>query len=102
MTDKFIEEYKMFLNWGLDSQVRICIEEMSELTKELCKYSRYSNDKEKQKEIIENIKSEIADVLNTTEQLEYYFGTEEIEKIRQEKIERGIKKIKNSKEARNG
>ena len=26
--------------WGEDSQLRMCIEEMSELTKEICKYQR--------------------------------------------------------------
>ena len=99
MTDKYLDKYKLFIDkWGLDSQINICIEEMSELTKELCKYNRYFNDKEKLKEIIENIKSEIADVVNTAEQLQYYFGAEEIEKIRQEKINRAIKKLEEAHE----
>ena len=91
MTDKFIEEYKMFLNWGLDSQVRMCIEEMSELTKELCKVQRYW-DTDKQKNIDDNIREELADVLNMAEQLEYYFGVDEIEKIRKQKIDRSLKR----------
>lgn len=38
-----------------DKQINICIEEMSELTKALCKHNRGKTD-------IENIKEEIADV----------------------------------------
>lgn len=92
MRKDFIKHYKNFIDtWGIDSQLFMCIEEMSELTKELCKYKRNSNG-EVSKEVIENIKEEIADVLNTAEQLEYFFGEEEIEKIRQQKIDRTIKK----------
>ena len=100
MTDKFIEEYKMFLNWGLDSQVRMCIEEMSELTKALCKYMRF-NKENAPDEVKENIKEEIADVLNTVEQMQLIFGEKEIEKIRQEKIERTKTKIKKLRETKN-
>ena len=34
---KFIDEF------GIESQMMMCIEEMSELTKELCKYFRYKD-----------------------------------------------------------
>jgi len=92
MRKDFIKHYKLFIDtWGLDSQLFMCIEEMSELTKELCKYQRKSNGYIS-KEVIDNIKEEIADVLNTAEQLEYFFGEEEIEEIRQKKIDRTIKK----------
>lgn len=76
----------------------MAIEEMSELIKELCKYERYKDDKEKVEQILANIKEEIADVLNTVEQLSYYFGQEEVEVIRNQKIERALKKVWNSKE----
>jgi NTP pyrophosphatase (non-canonical NTP hydrolase) len=60
---------------------------MSELIKELCKYDRtFGTDKHDQ--TIKAIKEEIADVLNMVEQLEYLFGEEDIESIRDKKIAR--------------
>lgn len=86
------EEYDIFMNkYGYDSQALMCIEEMSELTKEICKYNRYKDDK-----IIENIREELADVFNCIEQLSYYFGFEEVQKIRDFKINRAINHIKNN------
>ena len=79
--------YDLFMsNLGYDSQVMICIEEMSELTKELCKFSRYGNN-------IDNIREELADVFNCVEQLSYHFGYDEIQKIREFKINRALDKI---------
>lgn len=96
MREDFKEVYQMFIdNYGIDSQILMCIEEMSELTKELCKINRYvGTDKEGQ--IIENIREEIADVLNMAEQLEYYYGEEEIEKIRKSKIDRFLNNQNNN------
>ena len=98
MRKDFREGYKKFVEeWGQESQERMAIEEMSELTKELCKKIRLTRDdfsessKEKLVKTIQNIKEEIADVLNMTEQLEMYFGEEEIEKIREEKMQRTLK-----------
>lgn len=97
MRDDFREGYKKFLDaWGQESQERMAIEEMSELTKELCKKIRLMRDDfaemndERLKETIKHCKEEIADVLNMTEQLEIYFGEEEIEKIREEKMRRTL------------
>ena len=88
MRKDFIDVYKMFIdNYGVDSQMLMCIEEMSELTKELCKINRYKGT-DKEKQILDNIREEIADVLNMAEQLEYYFGEEEVERVRKEKIDR--------------
>ena len=90
MEDKF----KLFMDvWGEKAQIMMCVEEMSELTKALCKYKRF-NKEQSSPEIKQNILEEIADVLNTAEQMKYYFGEEEVEKIRREKIERALKKIK--------
>ena len=72
----------------------MCIEEMSELTKELCKFSRCVGDKEKTEVVINNIREEIADVLNMVEQIQVYFGEKEIEDIREFKINRTMSKIK--------
>jgi len=98
MKDKYLEIYKKYLDtFGIKSESRICIEEMSELIKELCKLERY-RDTEKETEIIECIKEEIADVLNTVEQLYLYYGPEEIDKIREFKLKRGLEKVNNKKE----
>ena len=61
---------------------------------ELCKKIRLErddfseNNEEKLAKTIENVKEEIADVLNMAEQLEFFYGAEEIEKIREEKMKR--------------
>ncbi len=98
MKKEYLEAYKKFLDaWGQEAQERMAIEEMSELTKELCKKIRLIRDdfsernEEKLKKTISNIKEEIADVLNMTEQLQIFFGIEEIDKIRDEKIKRTLK-----------
>ena len=95
MKEEFREAYNKFLTaWGEDAQIMMAIEEMSELTKELCKYLRYKGFKEKDASIvIENINEETADVLNCVEQLEIIFNEKKIDKIRKEKIERTLKKV---------
>ncbi|MBE5735881.1 MAG: hypothetical protein E7356_00780 [Clostridiales bacterium] len=88
MREDFIEAYTAFIEkYGIESQMRMCIEEMSELTKELCKAMRYagvdggfSNN--------DAIKEEIADVMNMVEELAYYYGIDDIEEIREYKIDR--------------
>ena len=101
MKEKFKEAYEIFLKkWGQEAQERMAIEEMSELTKELCKKIRFNRDKfenvpnEKIEDNIGHIKEEIADVLNMAEQLQIFYGMEEIEKIRSEKIQRTLKLLK--------
>ena len=98
MKEEYLEIYKKYMDtFGIKSESRICIEEMSELIKELCKLERYRGS-DKEPEIIENIKEEIADVLNTVEQLYLYYGTDEIDKIREYKLQRGLEKLNNKKE----
>ena len=64
--------------------------------KELCKKIRLErddfseNNEEKLAKTIECVKEEIADVLNMAEQLEFYYGADEIEKIREEKMKRTL------------
>ena len=95
MTEKFRKPYQKFLDaWGEDAQIMMAVEEMSELTKELCKYLRYKEWNEKSvEEVRPNIHEEIADVLNCVEQLELIFDEKEISRIREEKIERTLKKV---------
>ncbi len=92
---KYKEENKKFVEaWGREAQSRVAIEEMSELIKELCKLERYiGNNKEKEEETIEHIQEEIADVLNTVEQLQYIYGEEEVEKQRDYKTQRTISRL---------
>lgn len=85
-----LSAYNIFMNkWGIDAQIMMCIEEMSELTKELCKLHRFSNDEG----VINNIKEELADVQNCIEQLCVYYGEKDIENIRDSKINRTLNKI---------
>ena len=94
MTEEFKHAYQKFIDtWGVDMQSTMAIEEMSELTKALCKYKRCEEiEVERKQKALENLKEEIADVLNMAEQLELVFGIEEIEKIRKEKINRTLEK----------
>lgn len=100
MTKDYSEQYKVFEDfWGKEAQMRMAIEEMSELTKEICKYIRFTKDRQEDnsvgriKEIEKDLKSEIADVANCIEQLKLMFGNDEIEQIRLEKIERTMQKL---------
>ncbi len=87
MKQEFVEFYDECIKvWGEDFQILMCIEEMSELTKELAKTFR--NDTGKSPEQIEKICSEIADVLNMTEQMQHMFGEKRVEEIRLEKMKR--------------
>jgi len=95
MREDYTKYYEKFIeSWGHESQIVVAIEEMSELTKELCKYKRNELLNKDNSETIKNIKEEIADVLNMVEQLENMFGEEEIEKIRKEKFKRALERMK--------
>ncbi len=92
----FTKQYRLFVNaWGEQAQIRMAIEEMSELTKEICKYIRYTKDTpkpEKISEIKEHLKEEIADVLLMTNQLRIIFGEEEIDEFRKQKVKLTMQK----------
>lgn len=88
MNREYIKYYDKFLELNdKEKEIMICIEEMSELTKELCKFKRYKNT-DKESVVIKNIQEEIADVLNTVEQMQHIFGEDEIEKIRKLKFKK--------------
>ncbi len=98
--EKFNSIYDKFLfAYGKESQMRMCIEEMSELTKELCKYMRISkNDlseenEQKLEQIKKNIIEETADVLICASQMKRIFGDEAVEEMMNYKIERGDKRV---------
>ena len=93
------EFYKRCIDiWGEDAQIKMCIEEMSELTKELCK--NWRKGKNNTPEQIRNICEEIADVQNMADQMQMIFGEELVENFRKEKIERTMKRL--DEETKNG
>ena len=88
MEKKYIDVYQKCIDvWGWDAQIKMCIEEMSELTKELCKFYR-AGEMSSSEELKNHIREEIADTLNMAEQMQFLFGAEEVDKIRDYKIER--------------
>ncbi len=100
--EKFNKVYDKFTcAYGQESEYRMCIEEMSELTKELCKLMRYSrNDKSEEndnkiEEIKKHIIEETADVIICASQIKRLFGESEVEKMMNFKIERGEKIVDN-------
>lgn len=79
--------------FGLDNQLIVAIEEMSELQKEFCKYKRNNGD-------IERIAEEIADVLNVLDSIVLLLQCgESIKKWRYKKIERTKRRLE-EKEAK--
>lgn len=78
-----------------EAQLIKCVEEMSELTKELCKFVNNKNvDKTISEENMDNISEEIADVYIMLEQMLRFFGNkDDVERIINEKIDRTKKRL---------
>lgn len=73
--------------YGVDMQLNVCIEELSELIKEICKFKRGNMN-------INNISEEMADVKIMLQQLEIIFkNTGDIETFYDAKIDRLSKRI---------
>lgn len=82
---------KMIETFGEDSQIDVCIEEMSELIKELIKYKRSKiHENEKQNARREHVIEEMGDVIFTIESLKIIFGIsdEEVKEIVAKKAKR--------------
>lgn len=75
------EVYKSLIDkYGLDAQLTVAVEELSELTKEICKYKRYGNN-------IDHIAEEVADVEIMLEQLKLIFNcSDSVEAWKQKKL----------------
>lgn len=87
--------YKILLEtFGEDAQYRCAIEEMSELTKAICKYQRkkIAKDKKELQKAKENLQEEIADVIINMEELCYMFDGKKIEEIKKMKLARAMKR----------
>lgn len=81
------------LHYGFNSQSQVFIEEMSELTKALCKYNRES-DVTKKMELWLDIEEELADVMVLTAQFcELWADEANVMAIADAKIERQLKRI---------
>lgn len=80
---------KAIETYGIDAQVLMAIEEMSELTKALCKErrTRNSDDLAVRTKVIENITEEVADVQIMLNQIRCIFGIN-TKNVEQKKIER--------------
>lgn len=79
--------------YGFNSQSNVLVEEMSELTKEICKYNR-AKDITEQEKIFYNIEEELADVIIMISQVLYLWADEKkVSKIIDEKILRQTKRI---------
>ena len=88
-----IESCQMIANfYGQHSQLMMAIEEMSELTKEICKYERFKGNEAK-------LIDEIADVKIMVEQLEYILGVnKEVDARINYKLDRQMRRIEQERE----
>lgn len=83
--------YTIANHYGKKSQMLISIEEMSELTKEICKYERYENNEQK-------IIDEIADVEIMIEQLKCLFDVHsEVDERIDYKLRRQLRRIEHER-----
>lgn len=92
MKSEQIENCKTIANhYGKEHQILIAIEEMSELTKELCKYfRRYDRTRE--------ITEEMADAFIMLEQLKELFGnSEQVDKIIDYKLDRQLRRMEHER-----
>lgn len=89
--------------YGEENEIKMALEEMTELMKELLKYIRvaeYSLTEEGRQKIEKakaNIKEEIADIYCTVDQLKIMFGAEEIDQIVNQKIDRAYEILNKNK-----
>lgn len=89
--------YQIFIDaYGEEAQLDMAIEEMSELTKAICKYKRYfkTADAKEKERLTSDIIEETADVALNIEQLAYMFGKEKVEEMKDYKLQRGLAKAK--------
>ena len=76
-------EQRVLHTFGENPQEDMCIEEMSELTKALLKYRRYINESNKQADLSDAVREEIADVQIMLEQLRMLYGnTDDMEEYK--------------------
>ena len=96
--DLLERNYELLEHYGIFKQITIWIEEMSELTKELCKWQRRYDELEGDltSEMLENIKKESTDVQVSLDQIKkaiHYTYEEQVENYAF-KVERQHERIK--------
>ena len=85
------EDFKKIANhYGLRCQLWQTVEEMAELTQVICKTGRYDMDT-----VRDHLAEEVADVSIMIDQIVYLLGDNMIARIREEKINRQLERIKN-------
>lgn len=89
-------------HYGVKSQIPIWIEEMSELTKELCKWLRKYDELtgDINLQLLANMKEEITDVTICLDQLKYAIGyfEDDLMKVYNLKVSRQLERMKNEVE----
>lgn len=97
MEETLKNNIKIVEHYGYEKQIPVWIEEMSELTKELCKWFRKGSLHPK---LIDNIKEEIADVTICLDQIKYllHYTEDSLMEEYKYKIDRQLERIKNGKD----
>ena len=90
--------------WGQEGQENMAIEEMSELTKELCKLKRCRGTGQPLRnpivdKTLDNIAEELADVEITNEQLKLWVGEEKVQEAKEKKLLRLKDRIEKAENA---
>lgn len=101
--DVYKNNIKIVEHHGVKNQIPIWIEEMSELTKELCKWYRVYDELEGDitPQLLENIKEEVTDVTVCLDQIKYkiHFLEVELYQYYKFKVDRENKRMENKKNA---
>lgn len=80
--------------WGIEVQMGMMIEESAELIQAISKFKRSYNKSEVDKQdAYDHLCEEVADVENMIQQIRYMLDTDVIDKYKEEKLERTLKKI---------
>ena len=93
------KNYQILEHHGVYKQITIWIEEMSELTKELCKWQRYYEELEGDLTpfLLLNLKTEVTDVQVCLDQIKkaISYSLENQEKEYEYKVDRELRRIEN-------
>lgn len=84
---------KIANHYGVKHQNKKAIEEMSELTVALCKVSDVPACDPKVPALLDDVITEIADVIVMMEQLKYFYGSSEVDREIERKINRQIERM---------
>lgn len=99
MKEIFENNIKILDHYGVKAQIPVWIEEMSELIKVLCKWSRKYDELEGDitGEILSNMQEEIADVTICMDQLKYIirYTEDELMEEYKYKVNRQLQRIEN-------